>query len=293
MHEYVIIIPIYCGHMERLTVTLGNVAGRLDGTQLVLCASNAWEQRFFRSLTTAFDAAIEVIDAEAIAAKLSPQAVERLRADTDQCTVNLKKLFAAIWCFENGAKGAAVLDSDVVLLPRFRAESFFRVLDHNHDVALAPGARTDNAMSRSINQACRTLLLPKGPDHPDIDPAWYGWYFDVPYYRQVDFLGMISYLTQLYPDGWWNHIGWHAFEHMVYTFYRVFRGEADLDIYESYSQAVPERLLPVQLRALWSKYNFLPAWISLTMFAQDPTLLDDNPAAAVLYHVDRCHIQAP
>jgi len=288
VHENVIIVPIYSGHMERMIEFLGNVAGRLAGTTLVFCASNAWEAKMFRGLSSLFGDSIVVLDAEALASTLSPDAVHRLLHDIDHCTIPLKKYLALRHCFENGAKSAAVLDSDTVFLPRFDATKFFAVLDHNYYLGLALGGRVDGQMGPAIVKACHAFLWPGQPQQPAIDANWYGWFFDVPYYKAVDFMGMLSYLTKVYSDGWWNHYGWFAFDHMVYTYYRVGVGEADLAIYSDVCEVIPEFLMPPQLRAVWSKYDQYPAWISYPMVAQDPALVADNPNAMLICHTDRC-----
>jgi len=285
-----IVIPIYMGHVSRFVGLLNGLANvDTHDAEVVFLASNAIEQAAFSRIAAVIAPTVLIWDANALAERLHPEAATRLRENRQGCVINLKKLIGIQTCVEAGCQRIAVIDSDVMLLPSFHAGRLLDALATDYERRRYLGGQVNSQPYQDVMSASiRFVGLNESSKAPELGlDRWYGWFFELPFYTADDFSAFLRFLAQRYPEGWWHHVTWHTFDHLVYVYWLVSCGSATLDHYSDIASNIPELLTVPELAGVWQARGVRPSWVGLKQFLQYPEIRDLNPNLQVLCHLDR------
>ncbi|MCX8521425.1 MAG: hypothetical protein ORN28_07805 [Rhodoferax sp.] len=184
-----------------------------------------------------------------------------------------------------GFDNAIVIDSDVLFLNDFSPSVMFKALSENYSKkAFYATKSSDPFLTKIIDKSSGFIGV-------NFKNEWggylYGWFFDIPYYERQDFNDMVAHLNTLYADGWYEHLDWFTFDHLIYQYYLTFKKGWQMMDYSGLSALPPEWLTPSELLAICEHQNYFPAWISLKSFFAMPGIKAINGNMQILYHTDR------
>jgi len=289
-----LLIPIYRGHTTRFINLLCMFkAFYVQPKTIFFVVTDEQEQLYFESIVSLFNSAIEIINVEKALKHYGEQIYQRLQSNIDGCAINLKKLIGLKMLFERGYEGVAVSDSDILFLPNFEISKLLENLDRKYEIGVSLGAVLDGSENQFSQIMQHSYLFVLGKDALEqkmkAENFWYGWFFDVPYYRAQDFDDFIGHLINLHGEDWPKLVSWNTFDHIVYLIHLELSGKTKLTAYSSLSKSLPEFLSPPESRDIWREFGYYPSWLNISEFIADPTLVHANVDLMILYHSDRSH----
>ena len=222
----------------------------------------------------------------------SPALLERFTNNVEGCIVNVKKLAAIHWAvFSGGYEWIACIDGDT--LAAGRLDGLFPTLARNYEDGRYFGAPFPEATHHLINATCRGLFSAEDSErlrlmtHNDVS---YAWFFDAPTYRARDVRAFLDHMAGVHGDvdAFLCRITWHAFEHIVFLFWRCLHGGAAFIDYSSLGVLdIPEFLRADGLKRLEDHFGCSPAWVALGEALMRPEVVDQLRNVLLLYHTDR------
>ena len=294
-----LLIPVHPPKTNWLMGFLNSLGAPAKGAPLnfriVIATSNYDEFRFFNRLVHLMPCS-EAIDLVCVESYLVDtlghhELAERYRGNVDQCIVNLKKLVAISWAVEAGYEWIACIDCDVSSLRDPTA--LFPHLIRNYESGLYFGTSTDLQVFRDVTGNCSRLFGEADQQRlRDItrDDSCYAWFFDVPFYKAVDYTAFLSDMAAGTGsvEAWLQRITYHSFEHVIFLMWRcLHRGARLIDLADMRIGGIPEFLGFQDLMRIRTKHGYEPAWVPFKEMLYQPDILQSFPNVTLSCHVDR------
>jgi hypothetical protein len=239
-----------------------------------------------------------LLDAEAWLGSVfdSGALIQRLRQNTDNCAINLKKFVGLHWALQNGVEYTICLDSDTLAIAGIAR--IYEVARNNYEEALYLGAGIGGISNRdllgSIIEASACLF---GSDEQkriaDLTDGHtlYTWFGDMPVYRRADLGAFFEYMQSTHGSmaSFLSALRWETFDHMLYVFHRLSCGNARIFNYrkELGIASPPEFLTPLELFKIGTATGYEVGWISARAAYDHPEAFRVLPNLSLLSHFDR------
>lgn len=211
-----------------------------------------------------------------------------MAANEERSAINLKKLaglqYAKSHCYEY----AACLDSDIYLLPRFKAREFFELAIKNYQKSEYFGVRVDHPDFKAPFQKSLVLFSKDraiATRIPEME-SWFPWFFDVPLYSLHDFSEFDAYMSEQWGE-WYLQVNWFTFDHLMFIAWKILKRGANMIDYGKITQTIPELLSNLELQEIEKAYQYEPAWLTATNYVYFPEIVSQKPHIKLLNHADR------
>ncbi len=268
--------------------------------RIVFACSNHADLGFFaRTLSSLkLDGLAELINVEQHARYcFGHEEVERTLQDAGPAIINRKKYLALHWACMQQIEYSIVLDCDIMCLPNFDVDSFVGKVASSYNLKRQWGATLAAELAAlaypKINE--QSLQMFSVEDQEKVrELGWdriYTWFLDPPCYRLDDLQRFFSYMGEVHTNqrGFYEALSWHAFDNVVFTYFRALYCDTQILSYGSFGIAhLPEWLSVEQLSALSHSAGFRPSWATLVSSLNSPSALQSSfPECSILYHCDR------
>ncbi|MCD7109597.1 hypothetical protein LRX75_11115 [Rhizobium sp. DKSPLA3] len=269
-------------------------------TRVVLACSNHLDVGFFaRTLESLkLGGLVELINVEHQARFcFGQEEVHKTLENAGPAIINRKKFLALHWASIQRFEYSIVMDCDILCLPTFDLDSFVGKVAAAYDLNVQWGAtlvaELDALAYPKINE--QSLQLFSDHDQARVRASgWekiYTWFLDPPCYRLDDLQRFFSYMGEVHSGqkGFYEALGWHAFDNVVFTYFRALYCDTQILSYGTSGIAhLPEWLSVEQLSILSHSTGFSPAWATLVSSLNSPAALQACfPECSILYHCDR------
>lgn len=302
-YKYALVIPV---HEQKANWLMGFLNSYMlhhrfgSNFEIVLAVSNEHEFNLFNRMLTKLYPTVPYclfnVEKYLMVDLGSMELVERYRNNTDLCIVNIKKFAAMHWASKQSYEYLMVKDCDSYFFRSGATPLFKRAID-NYNKKIYLGSNVLNGMGgEGFSQIIATCASGfRDDDYEQVKYFTkqfniYPWFFDIPFYKTSELTGFFALMSRNFAgfDKWLNTMTWHHFEHLIFIFYRVIYGGAQLiDFSESGISGPPEALDLIGVLSLYQQYDYCPLWVSATRVLHQAEILAKLDNVSLLYHMDR------
>lgn len=294
-----IVLPIHLKKINWLILFLSSIDKNiLDDINfdIILVVSNEDEQiRITRSLkSTMLDymKIIRFLDCDKyIGECLKNQVVlERYRANTDRCIVNLKKFVGLHWA-KDYYKYISSIDCDSLFRNKESVLEYNNRIAQNYHQNMYFGSEDKLDAIQKTLETCSYYF--DDMDRKKLQEITnnftvYPWFFDVPSYLDDDLKDFFELMESKKDISFWQTQNWHTFEHIIFIYYRCLYKDSNLINYTHELRACrTEFLTNRDLISLKLKYGYMPVWTRLSNTFDVTIELLEGENVSMFYHTDR------